>query len=79
MPPRDRGDSCKQRLKSVARNGACVSVEKRGALEATRRRISKTCDGVCELHYVASQLRHASSGLSLGLLLDVFLSDRLRS
>jgi predicted glycoside hydrolase/deacetylase ChbG (UPF0249 family) len=36
---------CKRRSKNVARDGACVTVEKRGALEPTRGRVSKACDG----------------------------------
>ena len=36
------GAFCKRRLKSVARGGLGVPAEKRGALEITRSRISKT-------------------------------------
>jgi hypothetical protein len=38
--------SCKQHSKTVARRGACVTVEKRGALKLTRGRVSKTCSGI---------------------------------
>jgi hypothetical protein len=34
---------CKQRLKTVARIGAGVTVEKRSDLNLTRRRVGKTC------------------------------------
>ena len=37
---------CKQRSKNVARRGACVTVEKSGALNLARRRVSKTCSGI---------------------------------
>jgi len=37
---------CKQRLKTVALIGACVTVEKRGALNQTRGRVSQTCSGI---------------------------------
>ena len=37
---------CKRRSKTVARGGACVTVEKRGALDLTRGRVSKACSGI---------------------------------
>ena len=37
--------ACKRRSETGARGGACVTVEKRGALEPTRGRVSKTCNG----------------------------------
>jgi hypothetical protein len=37
---------CKCRLENVARNGACVTVEKRGALDLTRVGVSKACSGI---------------------------------
>ena len=40
------GMACKRRSKNVAQDGACVTVEKRGALEPTRGRVSKACDGI---------------------------------
>ncbi len=42
----ESGSLCKRRSESVARAGACVTVEKRGALEPTRRRVSKACNGI---------------------------------
>jgi hypothetical protein len=36
---------CKRRLNNVALVGACVTAEKRGALEPTRERVSKACNG----------------------------------
>jgi hypothetical protein len=37
---------CKRRSETVALDGACVTVEKRGALEPARGRASKTCGGI---------------------------------
>jgi hypothetical protein len=42
---REGGKRCKRRSKTVARGGACVTVEKRGALGPTRGRVSKACNG----------------------------------
>jgi len=41
----ERALVCKRRLKTVALDGACVPVEKRGALDLTRGGVSKACDG----------------------------------
>ena len=39
-------EKCKRRSKNVALAGACVTAEKRGALEPTRRRVSKACNEI---------------------------------
>jgi autotransporter-associated beta strand protein len=39
-------EDCKRRSKTVARGGACVTVEKRGALDLTRVGVSKACNGI---------------------------------
>ncbi len=37
---------CKRRSKSVARDGTCVTVENRGALDLTRDGVSEACSGI---------------------------------
>ena len=45
VPKPAKAPLCKRRSETVARDGACVTVEKRGALEPTRGRVSKACNG----------------------------------
>jgi hypothetical protein len=45
LPRNPRPAWCERRPKSVARNGAWVATENRGALDLTRERVSKACNG----------------------------------
>jgi len=49
---------CKRRSKSVARIGACVTVEKRGALHLTRVGVSKACNGITVTDLTHPQVPH---------------------
>lgn len=47
--------NCKQRRKTVALIGAIVTVENRGALQPTRLRVSKTCNGITDTSLTPSR------------------------
>jgi hypothetical protein len=53
-------ERCKQHRKNVARIGAWVTVEKRGALQPTRVMVSKTCKGITVTSPPVSPLKRGS-------------------